>query len=161
MDLDDGVPLLKGHVEHHAVPEDAGVVHDRVEPAPRVQGEADQRLGAGLLRHVLEVGNGLTAGGGDLPRHLRGGPVVCPGAVPLTAKVVHDHPRALLGEQERFAAADASARAGDQGHLPVQHRHEEPPSPLEAEPYRKGEGRSSLPPWLSSRSLEDLAARGP
>ena len=50
VDLDDGVPLGLGHVDEHAVAQDAGVVDEHVEPAEGLDGGADQLLGAGRSR---------------------------------------------------------------------------------------------------------------
>src|SRR2546422_6708816 len=46
------------------------VVDHDVEPSPRAQGHADQRVGARWFGDVLEVRDGLAAGGPDLFDHL-------------------------------------------------------------------------------------------
>ena len=72
VDVDDRVPLLLGHVEAHLVAEDPGVVDEDVEPAELVDRLRDQRLAAVPGRDVVEVGDGLPAGGDDLVDDLLG-----------------------------------------------------------------------------------------
>ena len=49
------------HVPDGAVADDAGVVHQDVEPAERVDGLGDHPPGALVVGHVLVVGDGLAA----------------------------------------------------------------------------------------------------
>ncbi len=77
--------------------------------------QRDQITGLFVVGYVTEVGDGPASGradlGGDL---LGGGGGRLAGAVPagLTV-VVDDDGRAQAGEFERFGAAEAAARAGD------------------------------------------------
>jgi hypothetical protein len=64
VDADDGVPFLLAHVEDHPVTQDAGVVHQDVEPALLGDGGVDQRLDRVEVRDIGRVGDGATAAGG-------------------------------------------------------------------------------------------------
>ena len=123
VDFHDRVPVFYRHVEDHLVAEDPRVVDHDVEPSPRAQGLADERVGARWFGDVLEVRDGLAAGGPDLFDHLGGRPGVGSRSVPLPTQVVHYHPGPFLGEQERLASADASPRTGDDRDLPVERAH--------------------------------------
>ena len=57
VDLDDGVPLLLGHVGQHPVPQDAGVVDHDVEVAEALDGGVDEALRALPGRDVVAVGH--------------------------------------------------------------------------------------------------------
>ena len=61
VDLDDRVPLGLGHVDHHPVTQDAGVVDEDVEGAEGVDRELDEALRAVPGGDVLGVGDGLAA----------------------------------------------------------------------------------------------------
>ena len=72
MDPDDGVPLLRGHVDEHAVAQDAGVVDEDVETAEGLDSGGDQPGGALPVRHVVAVGDGLAPHGPDGIHHFAG-----------------------------------------------------------------------------------------
>ena len=57
----DVVPLRLGHVDEHAVAQDAGVVDEDVEVAERVDRRVDEPLGALPVGDVVAVGDGLAA----------------------------------------------------------------------------------------------------
>ena len=63
MHLDDRVPLGLGHVDEHAVAQDAGVVDEHVEAAEGVDGLLHDALGAVAVGDVVAVGDGLAAHG--------------------------------------------------------------------------------------------------
>ena len=123
VDVDDGVPLVFGHVEDHAVAKDAGDVDEDVDAAEGVDALADHVLAALGGGDGVVVGDGVAAGGGssyggrcaDLVAHLVGGAGVVSGAVDVDAGVVDDDVRALLREEQGDGAADAAAGAGDYG----------------------------------------------
>ena len=108
------IPVRFRDVEDHAFAEDAGVVDEDVEAAEGIEGGLDDALGAGEGSDGVVVGDGRPAGVADGVHDLIGGVV---GAIPLardgSAEVVDDDLGALGGEEERLAAADAPAGAGD------------------------------------------------
>ena len=121
--LDDRVEVLGRHVEDRAVPNDAGVVHEDVEPTELRHGLLDHLAGLVVVRHVGVVGrrhatavlddlHGLIRRSGRaLTRH-------------RSAEVVDQHVRPVLGQLHRVAAADAVPRPRDDGHLAVEQTHD-------------------------------------
>ena len=61
VDGDDGVPLLLGHVDQHAVAQDPGVVDQHVEVAERLHGGVDHPLAALPDGDGVGVGDRLAA----------------------------------------------------------------------------------------------------
>jgi hypothetical protein len=120
---DDGVELVLAHLHDRLVAQDACVVDEDVEGAVRVDGAADEALGPGPVADVVVVGDGLAAPLGDDADHLVGRALVGAVAGDARAEVVHDDLGTLGGQLERLATADADARAGDDGDLPVQQPH--------------------------------------
>src|SRR5439155_1546311 len=110
---DDRVPLLLAHVEDHPVAQDAGAGDERIETAPRLERRADDARGALPGGDRVGVGDGPAAGAADLLDHIESGAARGHAAVEGDAVVVHDHLRALGGEPEGDAPADAAARASD------------------------------------------------
>src|SRR5207253_674315 len=74
---------------------------------------ADDARGALRGGDRVGVGDGPAAGAADLLDHIEGGATRGRAAVEGDAVVVHDHLRALGGEPEGDAPADAAARASD------------------------------------------------
>ena len=74
----------------------------------------------GEVRHRVVARRSLAAGGLDLACDLVGGLRLLTGAVDRAAEIVDHHRRALLGEQDRDASADAASRSGDDGDLALQ-----------------------------------------
>ena len=121
--LHDRVEVFGRHREHHLVAEDAGVVHEHVEAAERVERGADDVLGAVEVGDAVVVGDGLAAALGDDVDDLVGGPLVGALAGHRPAEIVDDDLGAVVGELHRLAAADTVARSGDDRHLAVEHAH--------------------------------------
>ena len=126
VDVDHDVPLVLGHREAHPVAEDAGVVHQHVHAAERVDGLRDQMLGAGPRGDVVEVGHRLATGLGDLVDHLRRRRFVGTLTRGRPAQVVHHDLGALGRQQQRLGATDAAARARDDRDLAVEQPHASP-----------------------------------
>ena len=59
--LDDRVEVFGGHREHHLVAQDAGVVHEHVEAAERVERGPDDVLRAFEVGDAVVVGDGFAA----------------------------------------------------------------------------------------------------
>ena len=76
MHLDDGVEVFGRHREHHAVAQDAGVVHQHVEPAERVERGADDVLRALEVGDAVVVRDGFAAALADDVDDLVGGALV-------------------------------------------------------------------------------------
>jgi hypothetical protein len=124
--VDDRVPLLLGHVEDHAVAEDAGVVHDDVDASERLHSGVDNALAARHRRDGIVVRDGLAPRRADLRHDVVGrrARAATPRLAP--AVVVHDHTRPVLREQQRDLPPDPARRAGDHDRLVLQH-HRAPP----------------------------------
>ena len=111
-------------VEAHRVAEDAGVVHEDVEPAEFVDRPA--RRGRPRPRKVATsspLATACTARGDDLVDDGLRGRVSRAAAFDRGAEVVDDHAGAVLGEQACVPAADAAAGAGDDRDLALENAH--------------------------------------
>ncbi len=117
VDVDDAVPLLLGHVDENAVPQDAGVVDEDVEIAEGFDGGVDEPLAALPVAHVIGIGQSLAAHLLDLVDDLLRRAAVVTRPVDGAAEVVHDDLGALAGKEQRVLAADAATGAGDDGRL--------------------------------------------
>jgi hypothetical protein len=106
MYVEDGVPLLVGHLLNHRIPGVPGIVDDDVQAAEGVDGGPHEALAE------IGVGDAADAGDGPAARRLDGGDGVLGG---LGVEIVDDDARTLGGEFERDLAADAATRAGDNG----------------------------------------------
>ena len=112
---DDVVPFVVGEVEHHARTAEAGVVHDDVEPAPRVDRERNECVADCGVADVAAVRDRFATRGHDLGDHIRGRILVGGAAVGRDAGVVHDHPGAVRRQAQRVRTPDPAAGAGDDG----------------------------------------------
>jgi hypothetical protein len=113
------------HVPDGAVPHDAGVVHQHVEPAPLVHRLGDDPAGALVVGDVLVVGDRRTAPRlDDLDREV--GVLGRALAAHGPAEVVDHDPGALARQLHGMAPADAVARPGDDGDLAVEQPHDPP-----------------------------------
>ena len=117
---DNVVPLLLGHVEYHAVAQDAGAAHHDVQPAEVVDGRLHDALAAVHGGHGLGAGDGGAAGVADFANHQLGDGLVKAGAVHVHAGVNHHDFRAFFRHQHGDAAAHAAAGAGDDGYFSFQ-----------------------------------------
>ena len=108
VDADDVVPLLLGHVDEHAVPQDAGVVHQHVDVAEGVDGSLDQALGTAEVGDVVGVGDGLAAHGLDLLDHVMSRPGIRSRSVLRPSEVVDHDLGALTSEQQGVLPTDAA-----------------------------------------------------
>ena len=120
VDAHDVVPLGLGHVDEHAVAQDAGVVDEDVEVAERLDRRVDEALGALPVGDVVAVGDGLAAERLDLGDDLVGRAVVGAGAVVGAAAVVDDDLGPFGGEQQGVLAAEAAPGPGDDRDAPFE-----------------------------------------
>ena len=119
MDSDDGVPLLFGHVKHHAVPEDTGGGDDDVQPSEGVQRKLNQLIASLKLRYIAVVGDGFSAIFADLVDHLLCRGVVETFTIERCADVVNDDSGAKARELQDDPSSDATAATGNDGDLSV------------------------------------------
>ena len=121
MGVDDPVPLFLGHVEDHAVAEDARVVHYDVDAAEVIEGGLHDVLAARHGGHRVVARRGLAALPLDLLDHVVGGPARVARPVGAAAVVVHHHLGPVLRQEQRDLAPDAARRAGDHRDLALEH----------------------------------------
>ena len=114
VDADHGVPVVLGHLGDRPVAEDARVVDQGVQAAELADGRGDERVGHVGVGHITVDGDSPAPGGDDL---LDDG--LAHGLVVLR----HHHGGALVRALQRLAAADATARAGDDHDLVVEKSH--------------------------------------
>jgi hypothetical protein len=128
VDADDRVDVALVHVEDHPVAQDAGVVHDDVQRAERVDRLRTMRSAA-FQSDTLSVLATASPPAALISATTSRRPVVGAGAVVAAAEVVHDHLGAMLREQQRLFAADAAAGPRDDRHTSVEQSHgSNPPS---------------------------------
>ncbi|MCY1459790.1 hypothetical protein D9M71_772940 [compost metagenome] len=106
MAVDDGVPLLVGHLLDHVVPGVAGVVDDDVDATEVVDSGLDEAVGEIDSGHAAHAGNGFTAGSADFRNHF----------FSRSGVEVVDHDFGAVGSQlQGDLTANATAGAGYQG----------------------------------------------
>ena len=137
MDPRHRVPLLLAHVDQHPVAQEAGVAHERVEAAPRVDGLSHHGAGQRPVGHIGVVDGGRPARGGDLGGH-GGGSVIDAGqgAVVSHTEVVDQHVGALGREGQGMGPSQTPAGAGDDHDPPVAAAHDVLPSRADGTPGR-------------------------
>ena len=111
VDGDDILPLFFGHVEDHAVAEDARDVDEDVDAPEGVDALLDHALAALGSGDAIVIGDGVAPCRLYLVGDLLRGAVVVAAAVDADAGVVDDHVGALLREQHGDGTADAAAGA--------------------------------------------------
>ena len=109
------VPLLFGHVENHAVPENSGTGDHNVQSTKIIHGGLNDLLATFHAGDRLLTGDGNTAGLLYLGDHLIGHGIVDAGAVNVDARVHDHHLGPLCRHHHSHAAADPPAGAGYDG----------------------------------------------
>src|SRR5690606_36053291 len=133
MQIDNGVPLFVAPLLYDMVPGVARIVDADVRAAVGLLRGVDAALGAVVVEHVAEAGDGLTARGFDLGDRL---------FRRVGVEVVDYHPGALGGELARDRLADAPTGAGHQCGASVEFVHCGSLSALALRPAPRGLGRS-------------------
>ena len=87
-----------------------------VEPAERLESGGDDGHRTRFVGHRGVARHGLAPGGLDLSYDVLRGLRRCAAALDLAADVGHHHPGPSRREQERVAAPDSAAGAGNDGH---------------------------------------------
>ncbi len=127
VDVDDDVPFGFGHVDDDAVAQDAGIVHQDVEIAERLDGLIDESLGAFPVGHVVAVDNRVAPRRLDVFHGLLRGSQVGASPLLITTEVVDHDPGSFVCEQQRMFPAEATPRSGDDRHPAVQCTHRSSP----------------------------------
>src|SRR5260370_11474118 len=117
------VPFLLGHVEDHAIAQDAGDVDEDVEFAELLNSLIHQALAAFDGCYIHMIGDRVAATGFDFLGDIVGwrGRFLLPRN--RDADVVDHDCASLRGECPRDAAANTAAAAGDRGYLTVELAH--------------------------------------
>src|SRR5271155_4363693 len=104
-----GLPLVVTHIDQHSVANNAGVIHDHIEPVEGLKRLCYQAISAYGIRNVLIISQSNTSGGFDL---------VCNDVrrSPGTAKIVNHYLGSFGRQEQGVFAADASPSARDNGH---------------------------------------------
>jgi hypothetical protein len=126
--VDHDVPLGFGHVDDHAVAQDAGVVHEHVQVTEGLDGLVDQALRAFPIGDVVAVDDRLAPHRLDVLHRLLCRREVGAPALLVAAEVVDHDLGPFLREEQRVFPAEAAPRAGDDGHPAVQCTHRSFPS---------------------------------
>src|SRR5207244_2435293 len=116
-------PRRFGHVEDHALAQDAGAADHDVEVAEAGERRVDDRLATGHRRDALGVPDRLAPEGLDLLDHGLCGRARRVTPVDRHAEIVDDDPGARVGEPEGDPAPDTVAGAGHDRDLPVEQSH--------------------------------------
>ena len=114
------VPLFFRHIEYHAVAENARDMVDHIDAAVVVDGGLNNLARRFVVRHGVEVGDGVAAARLDFRHDLGCGGVGAAHAVNAAAEVVDHDGRAFVRKQNRHAPADTPAGAGNDCHSPFQ-----------------------------------------
>jgi hypothetical protein len=113
VDAHDVVEVVLAHVEEHPVAQEAGVVHEDVEPAPLLEAAPDHGERVVPIGDVAAVGHRVATRSADLVDHRVGR-----ARLTLTRErepeVVHHDLHALPRQRERVRPTEAAPRAGDE-----------------------------------------------
>ena len=124
VDVDDGVPLLFGHLEHPAPAQHPGVGHHDVEPAELLDAVGHHLLQRGQVADVDLAGQHLAAGGLHRPDRLGqlfgGAERIGDGLRDRAADVDRDDVGALAGQPDRVRPALTARGPGNECHSPFQ-----------------------------------------
>jgi hypothetical protein len=104
--VDDAAKILQRHLGEGLVPQDAGIVHQHVHPAPGVHGLGDHRLDLLEVSDVGAVSQRFTAGRVNLVDHRSGR---------LGPEVIDHDLCSVRGQRQGVGAAQARAGAGHDG----------------------------------------------
>ncbi len=119
----DRVELLLRHLVKQAVAQIAGVVDHRVDAPERVDRRLHHPLRAVPRRDAVAIRNRAAAETHYLFGHLVRDRALGGYTTEVHGEIVDDYGRSRLGEIQRYAASDATARARDQRDLPFHHAH--------------------------------------
>ena len=126
VDVDDGVPLLFGHLPDASPAEHAGVGHHDVQATELLHGVGDDLLLGGQIPDVELAADRLASGGLDLTHRFAeivgGRHRVGHGVRHRRAHVDRNHVGAVVGEPDRVCPPLSARGAGDQRDPPLQGR---------------------------------------
>jgi hypothetical protein len=121
VDAEDGVPLVFTGVGQHAIPDEAGVVDQNVQPAEGVDGGLDQVFRSLPVGHIITIDDGFAAA--LIFSTTARAALALPGTVQRDADVVDHHQGTFGSEGTRVRLADAASRSGDDHHPAVEQSH--------------------------------------
>ena len=115
MNLDDRIPLVLGHVGHHAIAQNAGIVDQNVELAELVDSLVDHALRPVPTADVVAVHNRLATFGNDFVGDLLCQRRIAAAAIDLGTNVVDDDLGAVPRQHQGMLAAEAARGTRDNG----------------------------------------------
>jgi hypothetical protein len=128
VDAHDVVEVLLSHVERHAITQDAGIVHEDVEPSEVIEGVGDDAFGTRVASDIVSVDNRPSPGTLDETDDFRRARSVMRLSGQIGAKVVHDDGCTFGRQRHRLRSPDALAGTGDDCYLPLETTHR--PTPI-------------------------------
>ncbi len=120
MDIHHRLEILQFHFGEAFVAQDAGIGDQDIDPAEGIHGLFDQMGHAGIVADRGAIGDGFAARRLDFGDHRFGSRAIAAGAVERAAQIVDHHLGAAPRQFEGVAAAQPTARAGDNGDLTVE-----------------------------------------
>jgi hypothetical protein len=117
------IPLRLGHIEDHAISQDAGHVDNDVDAAKLFHRLVDHLLGLVIFRDVAIVSHSMTARGLDFINDLLRGRGILPLACERNTQVVDDDRCTFACQRHCHAAPDPSPGARDERCLAIQFSH--------------------------------------
>src|SRR5947209_11968279 len=107
------IPLLLGHIDEHAVPQNAGIIYEDIKSAELFDRRVNKILSSMPIRYVVVIRHSRPPGRLNLRDHrLRQVPAV-PAAVHRRADIVDNDYCALRGELESLLPSNALPSASD------------------------------------------------
>jgi hypothetical protein len=123
MHIDDGIPLVFGHVRQHPVAQNAGIVHQNMQHAKVLDGLVHHVGGTIPTRDIISIGNCLATHRLDLGDNLLCCCQVATLAVSGASHIVDYDLGALASELDRVTTSDPTACAGHDDYLVVTDSH--------------------------------------
>ena len=123
MDIDDRLPLLRGHVEDHPVAQDARDIDDDVDLAEGIDRLLNHPLGGVVIGDRIGIGDRVAARRLISAAVVAAGPVStpCPSRLAPRSLTTTDAPS--CASEMRDAPANPPARARDERDFPIKESH--------------------------------------
>ena len=124
MDVHDEAEIVQPHLGEGLVAQDAGIVHQDIDPTPFFHRRGDHGLNRGEVGDRGGIGHGLAARRHDLGHNRFGGGRGSARTVAGASQIVDDHFCAAFGQGEGMFTPQAAAGPRHDRHTPVKpHRH--------------------------------------
>jgi hypothetical protein len=123
VDIDNCFPFVDAHVEEVSVTNDAGIIHDAIDPAESLQGGVDYPFRRFLVRNAFDAGYRRAPGRRDF---------ICdqfgrrPIGSRLASQVIDYHFGSVCRKRQRKRAPDSGAGAGYDHDFALHHGTHEP-----------------------------------